>query len=452
MGASTLLETTELNIVPGSEATATLRIRNTGSVVDQFTFQPLGAAAPWMVIDPPQVSLLPGAEETVRVTFRPPRVSSTVAGTAPWAVRALSREDPDGSVVDEGAITVEPFDEREVELTPRTARGRRASRHELVFDNKGNSPCSIRLSGVDPEAALGYRFSPPGVAAAPGTATFIKVRVQPRQTFWKGPPKTYPFQLVVEEEGKDLLAVDGVMLQEPLLPPWFWKAVLLAAVLLLLLFILWQTLFKATIESAASDAVAEDVEQAELAADKAEEAAAVAQDAAGISTTVAGEEGSGEGEEGGAGEEGSGEEGSGEEAGSGGSTTTTNAGGGDDGGSGLQTALGTPLDFRLVASAAPAAPPGTANFPIEADTEFSLTDVLLQNPNGDAGRLAIMRDDQILYESALENFRDLDFHFVSPYEFAAGDRVVLQMTCDVAGKGATCSAAASFAGFVRSTS
>ncbi len=447
MGASTLLETTELSIMPGSEATATLRIRNTGTVVDQFTFQPLGAAAPWMVIDPPQVSLLPGAEETVRVTFHPPRVSSTLAGTTPWAVRALSREDPEGSVVDEGAITVEPFDEREVELTPRTARGRRASRHELAFDNKGNAQCNIRLSGVDPENALECRFNPAGVSAAPGTAHFVKVRVQPRQTFWKGPPKTHPFQLVVEEEGKDLLAVDGVMLQEPLLPPWFWKAVLLAAVLLLLLFILWQTLFKSTIESAASDAVADDVEQAELAAVKAEEAAAVAQDAAGITTTVAGDEGSGE--EAGAGDEGSGEEG--DEGGPGGSTTTS-PGGVDDGGSGLQTALGTPLDFRLVASAAPAAPAGTANFPIEADREFSLTDVLLQNPNGDAGRLAIMRDDQILYESALENFRDLDFHFVSPYEFAPGDRVVLQVTCDVAGKGATCSAAASFAGFVRPSS
>jgi len=252
----------------------------------------------------------------------------------------------------------------------------------------------------------------------------------------------------VEEEGKDLMAVDGVMMQESLLPPWFWKAVLLALALLLLLFILWQTLFKSTIESAATEAVEDDVEQAELAADKAEEAAAVAQDAAGITTTVAGQEGTGQegtGEEG-TGEEGTGNEGTGDEGGPGGSTTTTTNGGG------LQTALGTPLDFRLVASAAPAAPPGTANFPIDADNEFSLTDVLLQNPNGDSGRLAIMRDDQILYESALENFRDLDFHFVSPYEFAPGDRIVLQVTCDVAGKGATCSAAASFAGFVRPSS
>src|SRR5262245_47215606 len=122
MGASTLLETTELSIMPGSEATATLRIRNTGTVVDQFTFQPLGTAAPWMTVDPPQVSMLPGTEETVRVTFRPPRVATTLAGTTPWAIRALSQEDPEGSVVDEGVITIEAFDDRALEMTPRTAR------------------------------------------------------------------------------------------------------------------------------------------------------------------------------------------------------------------------------------------------------------------------------------------------------------------------------------------
>ena len=33
------------------------------------------------------------------------------------------REEPDGSVVDEGTVTVEPFDDRTIELIPRTARG-----------------------------------------------------------------------------------------------------------------------------------------------------------------------------------------------------------------------------------------------------------------------------------------------------------------------------------------
>src|SRR5829696_8027194 len=125
MGASTLLENLEIVVPPGGEAMATLRVRNTGDVVDQFTFEPLGPAQPWMVIDPPQVSLFPGAEETVRVIFRPPRVSTTPAGTVVWAVRSRSNEDPEGSVVDEGAITVEPFDDRTVELIPRTSRGRR---------------------------------------------------------------------------------------------------------------------------------------------------------------------------------------------------------------------------------------------------------------------------------------------------------------------------------------
>ena len=143
---------------------------------------------------------------------------------------------------------------------------------------------------------------------------------------------------------------------------------------------------------------------------------------------------------------GAGGAGAGDDAGAG---TGSGAGAPTGGGGGLLTALGTPSDFRLVAAAAPGVPAGVASFPIAADQEFSLTDVLLQNPSGDSGRLALLRNDQVLYETALENFRDLDFHFVSPYEFAPGDRVVLQLTCDIAGKGPTCSAAASFAGFIR---
>src|SRR5690348_12370503 len=108
MGVSASLQTNELEVAPGSEVTTEFRVRNSGSVVDQFTFQPLGPASGWMELDPPTVSLFPGAEETVRVIFRPPKASTSTAGPAPFAVRVLSREDPEGSVVEEGTITVEP--------------------------------------------------------------------------------------------------------------------------------------------------------------------------------------------------------------------------------------------------------------------------------------------------------------------------------------------------------
>jgi hypothetical protein len=39
---------------------------------------------------------------------------------------------------------------------------------------------------------------------------------------------------------------------------------------------------------------------------------------------------------------------------------------------------------------------------------------VVQNPNGDRGRLTVRCGDQVILVEALENLRDLDFHFVAP--------------------------------------
>jgi hypothetical protein len=75
MGAAAHLETRLVPVDPGSTAAVPIRVRNTGSVVDQFTIQVLGEAAAWTVVAPPSVSLFPGAEETATITFTPPRSS-----------------------------------------------------------------------------------------------------------------------------------------------------------------------------------------------------------------------------------------------------------------------------------------------------------------------------------------------------------------------------------------
>jgi len=83
------------------------------------------------------------------------------------------------------------------------------------------------------------------------------------------------------------------------------------------------------------------------------------------------------------------------------------------------------------------------------DATFALTDMILQNPSGDLGRIRVLIGDEVVLESALENFRDLDFHFVSPYLVAGGQAVTVEVECAaeqiVPGDG--CEDAVSFAGF-----
>jgi hypothetical protein len=421
MGASAALQATEVVVAPGSDATVELRVRNTGTVVDQFTFQIIGNTAGWTSVEPPQVSLFPGAEETVRVTFRPPRAHTTLAGTEPFAVKVESREDPEGSVVEEGVVTVEPFDDRFAELIPRTSRGSRGGEHDLALDNKGNAASNVRITPIDADGQLSFDVDPPALKSEPGTAAFSKVRVKPQKKFWRGVPVTKPFKVLVEEEGKAPIEVDGAFLQEPLLPRWLWKALLALLALAILFAILWFTVLQPSIESTAKQVAQEEVAPV----------VSVVEEELGVTVPEAGSEGTGDG-------------------GPDGQATTTTAqappttqgGGGGD--------LGDPFDFRLAASASVGGSGTASTFTVPAGNTFSLTDIVMQNPNGDSGRLVIARDGDPLFESSLENFRDLDYHFVSPYIFTEGQNLTVQITsCTVSGlNNGTCSAAVSFAGFV----
>jgi hypothetical protein len=55
--------------------------------------------------------------------------------------------------------------------------------------------------------------------------------------------------------------------------------------------------------------------------------------------------------------------------------------------------------------------------------------MLLQNPDGDTGTLRIQRGDDVLLAFGLENFRDLDYHFIQPVRFTEDEPVVVSVDC-----------------------
>ena len=451
MGTSTSLHASELAVEPGEVVTTTMRVRNTGTVVDQIAFHPLGDAAPWITVEPPVVSLFPDADETVTVRIAPPRVASTRPGPTSFAVKALPQEDPDGASVAEGTVEVGRFSELDVELVPAVGRGRRRGRFDLAVDNRGNVALPVRLSGSDEGRLLAFAFRPARVEAAPGTAHFAKIRVAPSTRIWKGAPKAHPFQLLVEPDAPAPLPVAdgdvtdeqagppspagdpmpaprqlaGTYLQEPLLPAWLPMAAAVLVGLLVAGFVLWKTLLEPTVESAAREIAVEEVaavdaQVEELSEEVADNEVAAQDEVADLAEQVA--------------------------ATSGGAAD----GGGGGGGAGLAGVLdatSVPVNFRLETTA----PVGGSNGEtrtVESDSTFALTDIVMQNPQGDLGRLVIEHDGVAIFDSALDNFRDLDFHFVSPYVFAPGSTLSISVRCDaVVPPNADCNPSVSFAGF-----
>ena len=459
MGASASLDRLELAVEPGQQVTVQLRVRNNGTVVDQFGFEALGAGAAWIEVEPEFLSLFPDAEGTVTVFFRPPRSPNVAPGPTPFGIKVVSGEDAGGSTVEEGVITVGQFADRTVELYPLTARGRRKGRFEVAVDNRGNSPIHVEFAGSDPENACRYDFAQPSLVVAPGTAHFTKFDVVPHDHFWKGPLKTHQFQVVVTERARQVAAlepqmagasalappqagsvpapspvatpapqtVNGTLMQEAMLPPWLIKAVLALLALILVLWILWITLFKPTVESAAKDAVAAPL--ASLAA-KVDAIAPGAGGGGGAATTTTTPGGGGVTT----------------------ATTTTTPGSPTTTAApppgGFVSPFGNPSDFRLTFEPANV-PPGPAldvTHPFTAS--FALTDLVLQNPRGDTGLITFRRGTNILFTSALENFRDLDLHFVAPYLFKSGETMMMSVICTAPGQGQPgCTPSASIGGF-----
>jgi hypothetical protein len=452
MGTTVSLQQTALAVEPGESVSTELRVRNTGEVVDQFSFQPLGDAAPWITVDPPTVRLFPETDALVTVTIAPPRDSTAKPGLATWAVKAIPKEDPTGASVGEGTVDVGTFVELGAELQPMTARARFTGKFELAVDNRGNLAVPVRINGNDSEHALAFDVNPPQLDSQPGSAHFAKIRIKPADKIWRGQPKNHPFQVVVEpqarvtgpvEEGGELpppdaqpvapVVVNGNLLQEPILPPWLLKALLALIALLLLLFILWKTLLEPRVESAARDVALEEVAPVSSAvaaiAPEVSEAATQASQAAG-----AAEEAAGAAEQ------------AAEEAAAGG------GGGGGGGGGALGNVFNEttePSNTRLTVQTPVGSTNSTSADPNPEDTTFALTDVILQNPGGDIGRIRILIAGTPILESALENFRDLDFHFVAPYVVESGQSISIEVDCaaDQIVPGDQCDNAVSFAGF-----
>lgn len=212
--------TTPLQVVPGDTATASVEVRNTGTIVDHFTCVLDGEPAAWTTVSPPTLNLLPGASAPVQLEFRPPRAATVRAGVTAFTLKVTSKEDPAAAVTAEGAIDVGRFEEIEAKLVPQTAVGWRAARYDLVLHNRGNVQVDVRIAASDPDEKLRFAVRPPAATLAAGGSAHPLVVARARDRLFFGRERANPFQVTVETGTEDAPVAEGALLQRPLLPRW----------------------------------------------------------------------------------------------------------------------------------------------------------------------------------------------------------------------------------------
>lgn len=430
MSTVATLDAVEVEVLPGDEAVCGLRIRNDGPIVETYDLEVLGEAAQWTVPEPASLSVYPGTEGYVSVRFRPPRDARTAAGELRYGVRIVPAERPDSQVVPEGVVRVLPFNDTFAEIVPRTSQGRRGGRHEVAIDNRGNTPVAVGVAGTDADKQLAIATRPQTLVIGPGQAAFVNVAVRPRRPRWRGQPATFPFQVVVAPEDDSPLVLDAAVVQQPIIPRSAGRILIGLLALLLVLAGLWWAVLRPEIRSTAKEAVAEQIapvaQQAQAADQNAQKAIAAAGGGASPAAPLPSPAGGTPPA----------------------SPSPAPAAGGIPPGS-------TSLSRRLQ-SASGAGTVGTGQYTVPAGQILAVTDIYLQNPQGDEGSLELIVNGNILVTSSLANFRDSDYHTVSPIEAPAGSTVVLRTRCGTPGPnlagstgGAQCRVFALISGYQR---
>ncbi|MEU6406419.1 hydrolase [Streptomyces sp. NPDC046985] len=216
----TSLEPASTTVDAGSSTTVRLRVRNTGDVVDEYRFEPVGPLAPWTTVEPATLRLYPGTTGAVELRFAPPRSPDATAGPNPYAVRITPTEHPEAVTVPEGNLTITPFTEVRAELVPPTVKGRFRGRPQLAVDNVGNTRLTASIAGSDNGDQLSYEVRPGSVQIEPGRAAFVKATLRPRRIIWFGAKQQRPFTLSVLRSGVEPLPVQGTYVQRGFLPRW----------------------------------------------------------------------------------------------------------------------------------------------------------------------------------------------------------------------------------------
>ncbi|MFD4857568.1 COG1470 family protein [Streptomyces atratus] len=417
MSLTASLDDSSVTAAPGEETALPLRILNSGSTVEEYRFEVVGACAAWSTVEPATLSLYPGDSQTVSLVLRPPRDSTVLAGETTFGIRVVPTSEQGDTVVPEGRVTVLPFTETTAELVPRSSHGAWRGRHQLAVDNRGNTPATVRLGAQSGTERARVTFAADALQIAPGRAEFGKLRIRPAKRVWRGTPVTHPFQVVatpVVTEGQDPVApvvLDGSYQQEPILPRWLPRALITAAVLLIALVGLWYALLRPAVKSAAREAITPDAVRSAAAADKSK---------APDNGSTAGS-GSGGGDSSGA---------------NGGSPkpSPSPSPGASDGATAAAAAAPTSAQVQVRDSVGGGSNTSTA-LQVPSGHTFQLTDIVVQNPQGDAGTLVVSsgRGAPVL-RLALENFRDSDYHFVTPILVPAGGKVTMTVDCRKVGK------------------
>ena len=377
MAAQAWFSRGDADVTPGTVAILQLTVVNLGESTDTFVLTPAGMAAGWSTINPATLTLFGGTQQVIDVEVFPPLLPSTTAGPTSLSIRIIPQSDPDDVRSAETTLNIASSFDRRLDVLQPALRGRRSATYEMMLENRGNTQASCRLHLIDSSGRVEAEFDPPAAGVEPGGSTLIRMSVRTKGFQWERRARTIPFRIDADQPGSPTATSTATFVQTPMVPERLVGRTIALVTVAAVGLAAWFGVVKPAIRDAAETAVREAVPE--------------------TTTTI---------------------------------TPTI------DSLTGIPVPLpvpekdeGTIVNIPLSVSV-PVGQSDIAVYKVPAGQRLRVTDVIVQNPNGDQGSLLILRGDVPLFTFNLAQFfGDVSAPLVTPIELLEGEELTVQVTC-----------------------
>jgi len=381
-----------VSVVPGAPTSVMLQVENAGDRTESYSVIPAGLTASWTTVTRTNITLFGGSQDGIEVVVKPPAIYSTTAGPTALAVRVVSQTDPDDEAIAEMLVDVAPFDDRRITTLQPVRRARRRSTFEFMVENHGNNLANCRLHLVDASNRLDGSFDPPAVGVAPGSSSLVRLNARAQSGLFRGTERQLDFEIEATEPDHEPATGMATLIQSPTVSGRSVGRLLGTAAVLAAVVLAWFGVVRPELRDAVDRAVDDRIDELGLAATETTVPATVPITSPDAETT-------------------------------------------DGAASGAIGLAGEPVDYRIAVDVG-VTQERSESVSIPPDSGFLLTDLVLQNPNGDLGKAQLLRNGDVLYEFDLGAMvTDNAFlPLVTPLPFRPSDNIVLSVDCEVVGQ------------------
>ncbi|KUI26115.1 hypothetical protein AU195_14155 [Mycobacterium sp. IS-1496] len=173
------LATPETTVSPDTPGAVDIRMRNNSSIVDAYRVDPVEPPQ-WLVIEQPEIRLMPGKNSSVTVMFSIRPGSFVEAQTVKVPLRICSLRDLTKFAETQVALVI-PRSGPKVSISARptivSVEDETSGKFQIILDNRAsNHTRRVVLSGSDPEGTVRFHFVSPTEEVAAGKSSTVDVR------------------------------------------------------------------------------------------------------------------------------------------------------------------------------------------------------------------------------------------------------------------------------------